>query len=239
MKPTLLAIAIFGAAGCVEAAPVRDTVGAPPLAAASLTNRCAVGPDTSTEHDEHVEIGVTSATYPVFTFGCVEGTAIVNAAINGYVSARVSNALSSNGQLALKCETIGWVGAYLSVICTEWSYSGGAHPFHASTTLNFAVQGRATRRLELGDLFRDGIDGGELLGRLAEPTLRARGVTTTGTIRARDFLLTNEGIVVHFPEYSVGAYIDGAQNVLIPFRELDGLFRPGTPHLGSSHVQAT
>ena len=239
MKPALVVITVLGATGCVETVPVRDTVVGAPLAAPFAADRCAVGPSSSNEHDERFESGNVSASYPVYALGCVEGSRIVNAAITAYVGARVRDALSANGQLALKCETIGWVGVYLSVICTEWSYSGGAHPFHASTTLNFAIQGRATRRIELGDLFRDGIDGGELLGRLAEPTLRARGVTITGTIRARDFLLTNEGIVVHFPEYSVGAYIDGVQNVLIPFRELDGLFRPGTPHLGSSHVQAT
>ncbi len=215
--PQVAAPAASPFVGSLAAAPSPQA--APSPTASTTCGRLHGGPPTQT--DGVLTAGQSSGRFPVITFDCTDASRVVNATIETYVRARLPR--SASDRVTVSCATTLLTSGLASLICIETAeYRGAAHPFHASKSFNFGVSGDSARLLSVDDLFLPGVDAATLLGAFAEPMLRARGVEPLAPepVRVHDFLLARDGLIAHFPEYAVGAYIDGTQDVLIPYASL-------------------
>lgn len=121
----------------------------------------------------------------------------------------------------------------ISVLLSEDIYTGGAHPNHFSTAINYDLhEGRV---LALSDLFKADSD---YLGAIADYAVN--------DLKARDALffeegaapiaenyqiwnLTPEGLLITFDPYQVAPYAAGTQEVLVPYSELLEIIDPQGP----------
>lgn len=121
----------------------------------------------------------------------------------------------------------------LSLLETRSSYAGGAHPNTTYRSLTFRRRGAEVRRLELAELFREGVPYRQRL--LAEVTraLRARGAAwiVDGSMQLRErglsvFTLSARGLTFTFAPYAVGTYAQGAFFVTVPYARVRALLEP-------------
>ena len=108
--------------------------------------------------------------------------------------------------------------------------SGAAHPLPYTVVVNYDLLNG--RLLELDDLFRPGSDYIERLAELARADLNQRGMLffEQGVeARAENFrawAVSPEGLVVIFDVYQVAPYAAGAQEVVIPFEQIEAMINP-------------
>lgn len=120
--------------------------------------------------------------------------------------------------------------ALISGLLTFSEFTGGAHPNPWLVSVNFDLAGG--RELTLGQLFRPGHL--QVLSRYAVAELEKRDLPEArvgAAPKAENFsvwTLGPQGLTLVFPPYQVGPYAAGTQEVLVPWKELVGVVRPGS-----------
>lgn len=125
-------------------------------------------------------------------------------------------------------------GDLLSVVFTEYAYTGGAHPNTTYTTFTFDLVNE--RQLLWPDLLADGMTLeavaaivqpalAETLTEMTDPEWLATGTAPTPENYA-NFALTADGLLILFPPYQVAAYAAGPQQMTLPYSDLDGILKP-------------
>ena len=116
------------------------------------------------------------------------------------------------------------------------SYSGAAHPYGYSETMNFDL--RSGERVRLDDLFLSDAEYLPVLAEAPKKELEARFPTEEGqkmwdedgakptAANYEEFLITPEGFVVIFNPYQVVAYAAGVQRITVPYAALAELLDP-------------
>lgn len=125
-------------------------------------------------------------------------------------------------------------GDLLSVVFTEYEYTGGAHPNTTYSTFTFDLVNE--RQLLWPDLLTDGVTL-EAIAAIVQPKL-AETLTemtdaewlATGTAPTPEnyanFALTPDGLLILFPPYQVAAYAAGPQQIMLPYSDLAGILKP-------------
>lgn len=134
------------------------------------------------------------------------------------------------------------IGSYISIVRSDDTYEGGAHPNHVIDTLLWDTQG--SRFINIKPFFKEMADGGATLQRLAHLIRAALAVEK----KARDVEVgdpdkdqwlagvtpkitgiggialapsteagKSSGFIVYFSPYAVGAYAEGEYIVFIPY----------------------
>ena len=191
------------------------------------------------------------ATVPVFTAAGADQDAAVaaaNRALRTEIEALIAafraehqEAVAQGGSqeadwsLLLESEPPERSAHYLAVLITGYDFRGGAHGMPVIEPRVFALTDG--RRIPPAGLFRPDADWlGTLAGRCyAELKLRDLAGTDEGWLRsgtepkAENYRLLfpgPAGLRVIFPPYAVAAYVEGTQEVLIPYRDLAGILEP-------------
>lgn len=191
------------------------------------------------------------ATVPVFTAAGADQDAAVAAAnrevrtgIEALIAAfraEHQEALAQGGiqgadwSLLIESEPPERAAHYLAVLITGYDFRGGAHGMPIIEPRVFALTDG--RRIPPAGLFRPNADWlGVLAGRCyAELKLRDLAGTDEGWLRsgtepkAENYRLLfpgPAGLRVIFPPYAVAAYVEGTQEVLIPYRDLAAILEP-------------
>lgn len=134
------------------------------------------------------------------------------------------------------------IGSYISIVRTDDTYEGGAHPNHVIDTLLWDTQ--AARFINIKPFFKEMTDGGPTLQRLAQliraalaVEKKARGVevadpdkdqwlagvkpkiTEIGGIALAPSTEAgrSSGFIVYFSPYAVGAYAEGEYIAFVPY----------------------
>lgn len=123
----------------------------------------------------------------------------------------------------------------LSLIFTEYLYTGGAHPTTLFKTFTFDTE--ANTLVTLDDLFRAGIDPYPTLGGVVEALLREQlaGISDDEYIHSgsgenpdnyQNFALDGDELVFYFPPAQVAAHAAGPQIVRVPLSDLSSILTP-------------
>ncbi|MGP9811819.1 PdaC/SigV domain-containing protein [Rhodopseudomonas sp. NSM] len=137
---------------------------------------------------------------------------------------------------------------YVSIVRTDYSYTGGAHP---NTDINTILWDKAQgKRISIRPFFTETADGGPAMKAMVTGVLaslktekKARGADDSDTdyvksiapnlLKIGAVTLTpsteagkSAGLTFHYPPYAVGAYAEGAYNAYVPWQTL-------TPHLSA------
>lgn len=196
-----------------------------PIVASYLEQRTAQGPF----------MDVASET-PVFTRAPWKG---INGSLGRFVQTPATTFLreaqrqSSAGNLNYfstyenRLETLYLTPTLLSVLESQFFYTGGAHPNTTYRSQTYYASGGSVKRLTLQDIF-----GGKvpdvLLNDVTERLKRQKAsMILDGTVRLklRDlsvFNLTQKGLSFTFAPYAVATYAEGAFTVTIPYEQLEG-----------------
>jgi hypothetical protein len=126
------------------------------------------------------------------------------------------------------------------LLCLEfyWWSSGGAHPVHRTSYVNFELT--SGRRLELSDLLAPGYEA--KLDSLAESEFRSeRNISPDSSLETAgykfkegnfslptNFAVDTAGILFYYNEYEIAAYVNGPQQLRLSFEAIAGLI----PHNG-------
>ncbi len=123
----------------------------------------------------------------------------------------------------------------LSLILTNYQYSGGAHGSTVQTAYTFDL--KTGKTLELQDFMKSGSNftsymdsavRAEIDKRVASGSLVEFGEGKFRTIGDYpDFYLSNDGVVVYFQQYEYFPYAAGIQEFLIRYEDLKELLLPG------------
>ncbi len=148
-------------------------------------------------------------------------------------SLRPTTGWSLEVKSAVLRQTTRWV----SVAHAWYSFTGGAHPNHATRYVNYD---RATgHRLTLAELFQDDFE--KTLTGIAERHFRQQeGLTPAESLAGRyffagdkfalnaNFTLTPTGLRFLYNPYEIKPYAAGETSLDIPFAELQGILKPGS-----------
>lgn len=118
---------------------------------------------------------------------------------------------------------------FISVSLGKSTYTGGAHPNHWTSTVNFDVTGMKV--LQLSDLFKSNSDWLQKISDLAIADLKAERNELTddewierGAGPAEDnfksWAITKEGLKLFFDPYQVGPYAAGGFEAVIPYNKI-------------------
>jgi ABC-type transport system substrate-binding protein len=119
----------------------------------------------------------------------------------------------------------------ITVIISEYSYTGGAHPNSRQTYLNFNQTTGELIQLE------DFITNQELLLNLAEQQFReayqlasdqdlsAAGLFENQLVLPQNFAITQEGLYLFYNTYEIGPYAAGPYEVNIPWTRLEDILK--------------
>ena len=138
-------------------------------------------------------------------------------------------------------------GPYISASALEYSYSGGAHPNHRTTTILW--DRKRGQRVSIAELFRETKPGGPTVTALAAliredvaKEKRERDVPVAGDLAKDEWIAAIKsdlktmgapslvaskdrgkaaGLDFHFSPYDVGAYAEGAYLAYIPWQKLE------------------
>ncbi len=119
----------------------------------------------------------------------------------------------------------------LSVLESQFTYTGGAHPNTAYRSQTFHATGGSVEHLTLQDLFGGDVPG-TLLGEVTERLKRQKAsmiVDGSVKLKLRDlsvFNLSEQGLVFTFAPYAVASYAEGAFTVTVPYEKLNGQLEP-------------
>lgn len=128
--------------------------------------------------------------------------------------------------------------ALVSLLTTEFSFSGGAHPNTVYTAQNYQLTDAGFTLISQAQLFRPLSDYQSVLYNLAVADLRrqktARGVEATlpsefGFEDFNVYTITPAGITYVFSPYVAGAYVEGAYFVTIPYPAIRDIINPTGP----------
>jgi hypothetical protein len=123
----------------------------------------------------------------------------------------------------------------VSIVFTEYEYTGGAHPNSWYTTFTFDLANE--KQLSLADMLVDGDATLEviaplvqaqlttMLGELSDVSWIEQGAAPTPENYA-SFTLTDDGLLILFPAYQVAPYVAGPQLVTLPYADLAGILKP-------------
>jgi hypothetical protein len=125
----------------------------------------------------------------------------------------------------------------LSLIFTEYIYTGGAHPTTFFRTFTFDLA--ANQVLALDDLFEPGSNPFAVLGPVVEDLLKqqlaAMGITDDEYVHNgsgenpdnyQNFALDGDELVFYFPPAQVAAHVAGPQIVRVPLSALSSILAP-------------
>jgi hypothetical protein len=129
-------------------------------------------------------------------------------------------------------------GNLLSLKFQIMIYLQGAHPGTHSRTVNYDLE--AGSDVSLADLFLPGSDYLERIANYCIAQLRTRNIDFDLFSSGADPLpenygnwnITPDGLLITFDEYQVAPYAAGAQEVTIPFAELQSVINPQGPLAG-------
>ncbi|HEX2621510.1 MAG TPA: DUF3298 and DUF4163 domain-containing protein [Phototrophicaceae bacterium] len=175
--------------------------------------------------------------------------------INDYLEQQKSDFLNTSLQFAgdfIPTESYPWTleisydeekfsDSVVTVLFYLWTYTGGAHGSHVTTTFTFDLA--SDTQLALPDLFVDGTDVYGLLAPMAQTDLteqikkllddpNATDVTWVEDGAApvaenyQSFALTSDALVLIFQEYQVAPYVVGPLQVSIPLSDLQDALKP-------------
>jgi hypothetical protein len=129
----------------------------------------------------------------------------------------------------------------VSLLCTTYVFSGGAHGNSAYAAENYVRQGDGPfRQVGLWDVLKKSPQAAKQLSGLILRELRRKqassvvdgGVTDLSREVAADaipFTLVPAGIAFHFEPYAVGSFAEGGYRAVVPNRALAGLLRTDGP----------
>lgn len=129
--------------------------------------------------------------------------------------------------------------AIISVrVSIEGMQAGRAHPYHTNRVVNFDLANSKT--LILGDLFKPKANYIKAIATYSNKKLKEKltdkWMIDSGTKpierNFKNWNLESDGIVITFDEYQVAPYVDGTQEVRIPFSVLKNLISPEAPIAG-------
>ncbi|HSW94076.1 MAG TPA: RsiV family protein [Gammaproteobacteria bacterium] len=117
-------------------------------------------------------------------------------------------------------------------LSVEGMQAGRAHPYHVHETLNVDLS--TGKELLLKDFFKPGVNYLTVFSKYASAKLNQKlqdkWMIKDGTAPlAKNYAkwnLNNQGILITFEEYQVAPYVDGAQEVVIPWSVLKNLIEP-------------
>lgn len=128
----------------------------------------------------------------------------------------------------------------VSVLFYLWTFTGGAHGSHLTTTFTFDLA--TDTQLTLPDLFVEGTDVYGVLAPLAQADLIQQMQDMTGEAEYdaawveegtaptpenyQAFALTPDSLILVFQEYQVAPYVFGSFQVEIPLSDLQAVLKP-------------
>lgn len=119
-------------------------------------------------------------------------------------------------------------------LSVEGMQAGRAHPYHVHETLNFDLS--TGKELALKDFFKKGVNYLTVFSKYASEQLNQKlqdkWMIKDGTaplVKNYDkWNLNDQGILITFEEYQAAPYVDGAQEVVIPYGILKNLVAPSS-----------
>lgn len=113
----------------------------------------------------------------------------------------------------------------VSLMVTEWEYTGGAHGNYAVSGETFALRNGQVHSLRLADLFRKETPWLDRLARLCVTDLKrqeASGVMGDEPPKFAEpdlsaFTVTRDHLRIHFSPYAVGSWAEGEFEVAVPW----------------------
>lgn len=125
---------------------------------------------------------------------------------------------------------------FLSVLVSDWQYTGGAHGNVEFRSRNLAIRNGRLVAVSWQDLFRDADNAERRISDYCLADLKRQQAewVVDGSIQQfprGSLVLTASprGLQAMFAPYAVGPYSSGVHEVLIPYRELRGVLRPEGP----------
>lgn len=125
--------------------------------------------------------------------------------------------------LGVQCHVAANSGELVSLACTEHSYLGGVHLNQRMIGHSYLVSPEKVTRLGLADLFRAPDEALRWLADYCMKDLRRQGAqgVVSGTVTdltklLEEFALTDGGLALFFPPYSVAPHSDGSFTVIVP-----------------------
>ena len=123
---------------------------------------------------------------------------------------------------------------FISLSFGDSEFTGGAHPNHASFTVNYDLKNN--RELKLADLFKPNANYLKVISDYAINDLKKQltdmsddewiktgaGATTENY---QSWNITDKSLLINFDPYQVAAYAAGSQEVLIPYSALKSILR--------------
>jgi hypothetical protein len=126
----------------------------------------------------------------------------------------------------------------ISILFYEnWYFSGAAHPNNSNFSVNYDLQNH--RELRLSDLLQAGWESkiSEICIRELDKIKKERGIEPEDWFKDgagpnaenfKVFNITKKGLLITFPTYQVGPYVEGPSEVYIPYDEIKSLIMPGS-----------
>ncbi|MCI0448177.1 MAG: RsiV family protein [Chlorobi bacterium] len=126
----------------------------------------------------------------------------------------------------------------ISVLFYElWYFSGAAHPNNSNFSINYDLENH--KELGLGDLLSSGWGGkiSEICIRELDELKKEHGIEPEDWLKDgagpsaenfKVFNITKKGLVITFPTYQVGPYVEGPSEVFIAYDEIRSLIMPGS-----------
>ncbi len=248
----LLLLVAFSALAC--AAPARLRIGpratptpaASPMPLPSPTPQPTAGPVSLVEHgvDESNPASAynIAARFPYLPI-VVSGAEVFNTAMQQYedevldgfrqnaAQANQAPLEASDSYLQTRTDVLYNQGNLLSLrVWVEFYTKGAAHPGRFARTFTFDLQAR--KMLALEDLFLPGAGYLPALAAFCQAEILARSPAfwpdgaSADPANYRNWNLTENGLLITFDEYQVAPYAAGPQEVMVPFKALEGLLDP-------------
>ncbi|MDZ7269148.1 MAG: DUF3298 and DUF4163 domain-containing protein [candidate division KSB1 bacterium] len=125
----------------------------------------------------------------------------------------------------------------ISLLVTEWSFTGGAHGNTSYAATNYWLHDGRWQTLALADLFLPDADYLAALTRQCRQSLQAQGAAWVQqgemqAFTAEDLQVFNvmpRALLFTFAPYQVGPYAQGTFQVRVPYHQLGGILNPAGP----------
>jgi hypothetical protein len=126
----------------------------------------------------------------------------------------------------------------ISVLFYElWYFSGAAHPNNSNFSLNYDLENY--KEINLNDLLQSGWESkiSELCIKELDELKKEHGIEPEDWLKDgagpnaenfKVFNITSTGLLITFPTYQVGPYVEGPSEVFIAYDEIKSLIKPGS-----------
>ncbi|MFO1520083.1 MAG: DUF3298 and DUF4163 domain-containing protein [bacterium] len=192
----------------------------------------------SKTQQEESKVYQLKVTYPV------TGNAAVDGVIDGFVKNQISEfkkdmtvgdmPAEARNEIQIDYSVSSFDDQYKSFRFEVMTYTGGAHPNTDILTRTFDM--KSGKLISLSDLFKPGSDYLNALSRIAFDQIKAKventdaGWVKKGTAPTAEnygaFLLDEKDLVIVFQAYQVAPYVEGPQEVKIPYAQLKDSLNP-------------